>query len=391
MSRPLSLTPDRSSGTDPQNVREDLYDVSPPVSPRLPAAGISPQTTGHTAVSQPLTAVSTDSTSYSGPSHALRPSRHVAVPSYQSTGNSEQDIAASPTSRLQRLSNSFTFPRSPKPAQAQGGRPTPTQAGYPHSAPARTLDEGESLRSAPPPLPRPDQMYSLHNRQNSCPSRRASGMVHGPVPELTNSQDYRDRPDWPLPSLPTTISLPQNTSPAPDRPLITSTPQGISGAFDAPNSRSSEQQQPAEAGNTIIHAPVARHPRPVPGSLTRGSTAERLETIYSPQPAQPSVISGSQPLTTSSLRYHTSMTRRESRARRSAVKNMQDAKGRGWRSGSNAGAGKEKKKKSRYSRKKKRGGEDDAASNGGWTDVTWASRAPGKGGLGAKSKKCIVM
>lgn len=392
MSRPLSLTSDRPSRIDPQNATEDLYDVSPPASPRLTAVGVSPQTTGHTVASQLLTAVSTDSTSHSGPSHTLRPNHHAIAPSRQGAAGPEQDMTASPTSRLHRLSNSFTFPWSPKPAQAQGGRQTPAQAGYPHSAPPRILDEDESLRSAaPPPLPRPDQMYSLHNRQSSCTSRRASGMVQSPMPDISISQSYSDRPDWPLPSLPTAISSPQTTMPAPDRPLIISTPQGISGAFDGPSSRGSEQQQPAAAGDAIIHAPVARHPRPVSGALTRGSTAERLETIFSPQPAQPPTATGAQPLTASSLRYHTSMTRRESRARRSAAKNMQDAKGRGWRSGSSVGAGKEKKKKSRYSRKKKSGGENDAASNGGWTDVTWASKAPGKGGLGAKSKKCIVM
>lgn len=69
------------------------------------------------------------------------------------------------------------------------------------------------------------------------------------------------------------------------------------------------------------------------------------------------------------------MARRESRARRSAAKNMLDAKGRGW-----AGNSKKKKKKKDH----------DGASTAGWTDITWVSLAPTKAGHG-KDKKCIVM
>ncbi|KAH7035097.1 uncharacterized protein B0I36DRAFT_240215 [Microdochium trichocladiopsis] len=361
---------------------EDLYDVSPPGSPQMAAVGISPQTTGHTSGSQPLTSISTNSTSQGN--HNLP----QQIPTLPGAREPEPEAQASPASRFRRLSNSLTWPRVPRSSQSQATSLTPTPKGYPYSAPPRTLDEEESLRSAPPPLPRPDQMFSLHNRQNSMPSRRASGMVQGPVTESTNSQIHSDQLDRQLPML-SALSISQQASTVPDQPLIISTPQGISGAFDTPDSQSSGRQRPQEGDTRIIHAPIARHPRPIPGSLTRESTAERLETIYSPRTMQESGTTGTQPLTASSLRYHTSMTRRESRARRSAARNMQDAKGRGWRSVSSVGGGKKKKGKSR--KNNRGGGADDAASNGGWTDVTWASKAPRKGGPGGKSKKCIVM
>ncbi|KAK8088926.1 hypothetical protein PG997_003887 [Apiospora hydei] len=78
-------------------------------------------------------------------------------------------------------------------------------------------------------------------------------------------------------------------------------------------------------------------------------------------------------LTSSSLRHHTSLSRRPSRARRSAARNVQDAKTRGW-------AGRRKQKKAEK--------ELDAASSAAWTDVTWASNAP-KDGKAGKGSKCV--
>ncbi|KAK8049710.1 hypothetical protein PG994_011440 [Apiospora phragmitis] len=119
--------------------------------------------------------------------------------------------------------------------------------------------------------------------------------------------------------------------------------------------------------------------------------AERLETVYSntgsesrniigqqgpngQPPVVPPPPSSSQ-LTSSSLRHHTSLSRRPSRARRSAARNVQDAKTRGW-------AGRRKQKKAEK--------ELDAASSAAWTDVTWASTAP-KDGKAGKGSRCMVM
>ncbi|KXJ95512.1 hypothetical protein Micbo1qcDRAFT_187513 [Microdochium bolleyi] len=375
--------------TPPESTEEDIYDVSPPASPR-------------SNWSQPMISVSVSNENGTQSRSAVpRSSYEGGASSRLGTRENDHDVQASPASRFRRLSNSLTWPRAPRSSHAPDGQATPT--GYSLSAPPRTLDEDESLRSPAPPPPRPDQMYSLHNRQNSLPLRRASGMMQSSMldPEVRRATENQAQ---------------NQLSRQPEQPLIISTPQGISGAYDAPSpqSGSGRQQDNNNSGSNtpVLHAPVARHPRPIiPGSLTRGSTAERLETMYNPAAAntaatQDGGCQAAQQLTASSLRYHTSMTRRESRARRSAARNMQDAKGRGWRTRRSGSTGSSKKTKKkimggRMSRRRdKDGGRDgdDVVSNGGWTDVTWASRAPrraGQGvggvGVGGKDKKCVVM
>ena len=75
--------------------------------------------------------------------------------------------------------------------------------------------------------------------------------------------------------------------------------------------------------------------------------------------------------------------RQPSRAERSAAKNIEDAKKRGWRSGVKEEEEKEKKTK------KKKGKADgwEVASSAGWTDVT----VEGSGKKEKKEGKCIVM
>ncbi|KAJ1331329.1 F-box-like domain-containing protein [Microdochium nivale] len=383
---------------------DNIYDISPPTSPHMAAARISPQTTGHSTRLQLVLSVSEENAT-PNQSAVSRSSQDQGTSSRLGSRDNEHDVQSNPASRFRRLSNSLTWPRAPRSSQALDTPQQIISAEYPLSAPPRTLGEDESFRSPAPPLPRPEQVQSLHNRQSSIPSRRASGMVHASMTTAASGRANDNQAPRQLPPLSTT-NLPQQITSlyTPEQPLIISTPQGISGAYDAPPR--GQQQLGSNSIAPVIHAPVARHPRPIiPGSLTRGSTAERLETIYSPSGTAATAQqdgSGllSPQLTTSSLRYHTSVTRRESRARRSAARNMQDAKSRGWRTRRSGSTGSKKNSKKmggsggRMSRKDKGGDADgvanDVASNGGWTDVTWAPRRVGQDG-GSKDKKCIIM
>lgn len=96
---------------------------------------------------------------------------------------------------------------------------------------------------------------------------------------------------------------------------------------------------------------------------------ERLETIYSIS------SNGDGPAHTPSWPVAVGVSRRVSRAERSAAINMQQAKQRGWH-----GTMKRKKKKKDL----------DAASSAGWTDVTTASYASGPGRK-EKKGKCEIM
>ncbi|KAM0332101.1 hypothetical protein ACHAQA_002373 [Verticillium albo-atrum] len=144
-------------------------------------------------------------------------------------------------------------------------------------------------------------------------------------------------------------------------------------AFDAPNRRTSGRGR----GETPILAPIPRHVRP---------TVERLDPSYVPpmNPQDPRSSSRfmpswlSAPSTTSNGRQsHASITRKASRAERSAAKNMQDAKRRGW-------GGSKKKKK----RKKP---DFDVASSAAWTDVSAVSQGHAIGRGDKADKKCTLM
>ncbi|KAK7989051.1 hypothetical protein PG989_009366 [Apiospora arundinis] len=233
----------------------------------------------------------------------------------------------------------------------------------------------EMLAAALPPLPSPNQLSALHNRQNPPAPRPVSGSFQ--IPRVPIGRDLQDRP----PSS-SRFSLQANFSspPAPELPLIISTPTGVTGAFDTPD-QAGTQTTPAEP---VLHAPVPRHPRPILGVGGPNSpVAERLEGVYSTtgqqgpngQPLMVPPPPSSSQLTSSSLRHHTSLSRRPSRARRSAAKNVQDAKTRGW-------AGRRRRKNAEK--------EPDGASSAAWTDVTWASNAP-RDGKATKASKCMVM
>ncbi|KAJ9157433.1 F-box domain-containing protein [Pleurostoma richardsiae] len=448
---------------------DNIYDVSPPDSPRrqMNRPGPSSRNTsggsditnpgsGHGVVgSSPVTSSTAPSVprilTSVGPSpsqehvHAPVLDLHIPSPSMSNMTWSSQQSNESPAVR--RLSNSQTWPRQPGHT---GPPPAVLPAGYPYSAPPTDINASEMIAQSYPPAPRPDQLQSLNSREGHRPdSRRLSGgfqVQRVPVgsrdPDrlrrLSGQQQQRysyqatqqqQQLQHPQPQRPYQQHQPSRSytanhdriGPVPleeDQPLIISTPKGVSGAYDPPNRQTSGRRAEPQ-----ILAPVPRHPRPaaLAGVAVR-PTVERLETIYSvhsnptadqpsydaqappapqpyhhqppqPHPVGPALLSPG-PASSSSAHLsapststvrHSSLSRRQSRAERSAAKNMADAKRRGW-------GGRSKSNKAKKGKKKKER-DADAASSAAWTDVTWSSAGAGAGAGGGvgKDKKCVVM
>ncbi|KAI0966312.1 hypothetical protein F4678DRAFT_449841 [Xylaria arbuscula] len=258
-----------------------------------------------------------------------------------------------------RLPNASTWPRAPgAPSHTTG----PALAGYPHSAPPTNFRNEELMVASLPSNPGLGEAMNSYDRRDGTGAARST-LGNMQLPRIaTNRHGEHDNG-------PRRFSLLPRRPPSPEHPLIISTPTGLAGAFDV--------TEPIIAGNSygpVLHAPVPRHPRPTPGNFSNPPTVERLETITGNGPRGNPGISGAPPTPSSQLfsRHRTSVNRRPSRARRGALKNLQDARGRGW-------TGRKKKKKTKDSE----GGE--AA---GWTDVPSASDVPPSH---AKEKKCVVM
>lgn len=378
---------------------EDLYDVSPiePPSqaaqlphgihsldsgtdrraytnPNAPSSDALSSSTGITPSSSMVQSSVTGSSRNSANPYPL----NVTIPSPSFNTAMWDHVGTSP--EVGRLLTTSTWPRASQTGLTSGA----VANGYPYSAPAIDANNAEILAAALPPAPRPDQLATLHSRRESRPLRPPSGSFQVPrVPVGRHSQE-RGR----SPSIRNSHVIDfQPESRAPEQPLIISTPKRVSGGYDASGRQASQR----DSGEHVIHAPVPRHPGPQSGGGHSRPTVERLETIYSIASADSHNIHGqgamlqngqgqtvvippaplSAQLTASSLRHHTSLTRHQSRARRSAAKNVQDAKSRGW-------TGRRKKKK-----------RDTDAMSSTWTDITWASRAP-KDGAG-KERKCVIM
>ncbi|OTB14433.1 hypothetical protein K445DRAFT_62999 [Daldinia sp. EC12] len=254
-----------------------------------------------------------------------------------------------------KLPNANTWPRAPPRSN------TPSSAsinGYPRSAPATNQTNEDILAAALPPTPQSERTTRFHTRQNSFDvTRPMSRGFHLPrVPVGSRGNQFQEARRGSV--IPTGEPILE-----PAQPLIISTPTGVTGAFDAPSQPNTDIEQ----AGPVLHAPVPRHPRPISGANLLRPTVERLETISSASNGDPNLSQPPSQLTMASLRHHTSLKRRQSRARRGALKNIQDAKLRGW-------TGRKKNKKN-----------DDTD---GWMDVTWASAIPrGQN----KDKKCVVM
>ncbi|KAI0395072.1 hypothetical protein F5Y17DRAFT_223442 [Xylariaceae sp. FL0594] len=269
--------------------------------------------------------------------------------------------AGDETPDIRWLSNASTWPRMPN---APVPTPGPELSGHPRSAPAVNMNHKEPQTAAPTPA-RSEQSQGIHSRQSThgLPRPASSGFQWAQAPSR-GALDYHQR-----------FSVqPPRRRPSPDQPLIISTPTGVTGAFDTPHASSSEVLNPP---NPILHAPVPRHPRRAPGDFLYQPTVERLETMTSlanRHEARPDSTRPSAPATLSSqlfFRHRTSVHRRPSRARRGALKNLQDARERGW-----------------TGRKKKKPKETDADHSGGWTDVVASSDASP---THTKAKKCAIM
>ena len=262
-----------------------------------------------------------------------------------------------------RLPNTSTWPRAPVASLNTSG---PMLAGYPHSAPPSNLNNEQLIAASLPIGSRPEQAIDLHNRRDDgidAAPRSVSGSMLPPRTATSGRSEHVNTPRR--------FSLLHRRPPSPpEQPLIISTPTGLAGAFDV--------SQPSIAGNSyspVLHAPVARHPRPLPGHPLNQPTVERLETITGSRPRANPETSGTPPAPPSSqffARRHASVSRRPSRARRGALKNLQDARERGW-------TGRKKKKKP---------SEQEAAAAAGWTDVSVPSDVPP---THTKDKKCAIM
>lgn len=352
--------------------------------------------------------------------HAPALDLHIPSPSLSSImGNWSTGSPQAALPKPRPLSNAQTWSN---PADTASADMYPT--GYPYSAPATDLSQEDSFLQSLPPAPSADQLARLSSRAGHTPHRlsggfqlnrvpvgsRASGeygprrsSLQQPPPAQTQAapqqqyqqeyqQDYQQQsqqwssqpqqtyqqPSYPSsssyqPSPPLHQSQPhrfQQPPPVEDTPLIVSTPKGISGAFDPPDRRTSGRGR----ADLQILAPIPRHPR---SSSTQAAvlrpTVDRLETIYSitsatGAPAGPSNSNPGYliPPGPGSVRVP-SLNRKQSRAERSAAKNIADAKKRGW----NGRRRKGKKKKKDF----------DGASSAAWTDVTTTSFQSGFTGM----------
>lgn len=401
LSRPRTADSARPASSPSNHVDidvDDIYDVSPPDSPRMAARrqseaqAISPddqRVISDSVVSQPprndvqqnpqaITPeeppVASDTQQAQPPSLGLQiPSATIETPAERHPSQTATDADVP---LVRRLSNAQTWPRS---AQALDGPQSLPMGGplssHPYSAPP-TQTSVDDIMGAALPNPR-------GTGQQSRPfSGNFSSVQRVPV-------GSRNRPGSRRASVPQPALQPDAQAQAPDhggnpsfedQPLIISTPSGVTGAYDAPS-----RQQSNRRAEMPLLAPIPRHPRPTQSGHVR-PTVERLETIYSTNTTN-AEASGSRSLmpawlqapSTSSagIQSHSTVNRRPSRAERSAAKNMKDAKRKGWN-------GSKKKKKT------KKNVDHEVASSAAWTDVSTASRSAAHG-KGDKDKKCVIM
>jgi hypothetical protein len=365
---------------------EDIYDASPVATPspddhpasraqllsavtperERPFGGPQSSSTEYTPASSRSMALGEDVGSSSTRSHEVvfnNPSSSPRGRVLQDEQTRSQVFVERPA--VGRLPNASTWPRAPS---APSLTLASTFVGHPHSAPATNMNNEELLAASLPPAPRPEQTMSLHNRRGGTGAPRpASGSIQFSRAPTDDRFDHNRRSRL-LSGLP-----PLRPPSPPEQPLIISTPTGVAGAFD--ESRASVTN---ERHGPVLHAPVPRHPRPTPGNPLNQPTVERLETITSVGPrTEPRInsemFSAPRPSSTPqfSLRHHVSVQRRQSRARRGALKNVQDARERGW-----------------TGRKKKKTQEHKAANATGWTDV---AAPPDESLIQRREKKCTVM
>ncbi|GKT42099.1 uncharacterized protein ColSpa_02280 [Colletotrichum spaethianum] len=355
---------------------DDIYDVSPPDSPRLAARNpddaevISPQD---------------QRIRFGGPVASLfGPANTPSTSSSATELQQAQPTSTADAPLVRRLSNAQTWPRSAQPPDGSHLHPrVEALSSHPYSAPATNARVDEIMGASLAAPPGASQPAHPQNHEQLSPSRPWSGNFSSVqrVPVGSRRPGSR-RASVPQPTvqLESRVDVPGQGSSLTieDQPLIISTPSGVTGAYDAPT-----RQQSNRRTDMPLLAPIPRHPRPTQSGSIR-PTVERLETIYSANTN--AEASGSRnlipawlqaPSTLSTARLsHSSVNRRPSRAERSAAKNIKDAKRRGWN------GSKKKKKNKRVNH--------EVASSAAWTDVSAASRS-GAHGKSEKDKKCTVM
>ena len=374
---------------------DEIYDVSPPGSPHIPTRQFGERQVSGSEMSATSESESVLSSSVASQAETIQAQPSVpmiaAISSPLATSTAFDDLARPNVPPLQlRIPN---FPSSnavpaasaepvvsrlstvqtwPLPPQLQAGPLGHAVAAYPLTAPPFNTTSHE-LAAALPPAPSSGQLASLEKRISHGNPRRLSGGLqiqqaladsrsYGGGP--SQGMKYLEQRDWTASS---SIQMPEF-----DRPLIISTPKGVSGAFDPPTRRISGRRNEMQ-----ILAPVPRHPQQH-NFINPRPTTERLQTIYSAesyqhapqgQPKPNGLPSWLRSGPGSSRGSPTGVSRKPSRAERSAAKNMQDARKRGW-------TGKKKSKKESTAG-------HEASGVVEWTDMA-SPVAP-------KGKKCVVM
>ncbi|PHH91146.1 hypothetical protein CDD83_1523 [Cordyceps sp. RAO-2017] len=345
---------------------DDLYDASPPVSPRLSAClfesyrppsrqgGEPSQSWASSSATAPQVDVRGAPPSVSTEAEAPTDTDHhgliVGVPP-PLPSDTPPDVpvphflpthAAEPPYR--RLSNAQTWPLSPPPgaracAQDQARRPS------------------ASLSTA---------------RQASPPDGGAGGWT--PPAERERQRSLQD---W-MPQMPDF-----------DRPLIISTPTGVSGAFDPPGRQPSTRQS-----ETPILAPIPRHNHVLQARSMLDGAQTTTSAASSPPPpkkrSRPKALPAWLRPASSKAAAAPGVNRRPSRAERSAAKNMSDARRNGW-TGKKRGGGRRKGRKAaggdeqaeEEEEEARRAAREAASSSAGWTEVS--------GATASKERKCVVM
>ncbi|KAK3300951.1 uncharacterized protein B0H64DRAFT_314636 [Chaetomium fimeti] len=381
---------------------ENIYDVSPPDSPALAPVGrhVSREPSDTRAASNPEQPSQTSMVPPGSPPTTIggasvttgrnqtasvspeggHPATLVVQAAVQTPSDPippVNDIPAGGDPLVRRISVSRTWPIQPVAINTNN-----PPVGYPYSAPPVNNNE---LLSQSFPLPGSEQNPAFNNLAPA--SRPLSGSF--PLPGVATDSHPGGEHSW----------------------RRTSTPKGVSGAFDPPERHPSDRR-----AETPILSPIPRHPRPqTQASILRPPPQEhpqpqqqqhhhyqqqphhlqpqhqqpyqpqqqqqpppdhRLGPIYNSPPnlAPGSLLAVPPPpgsASTSFSRRVPSLSRKQSRAERSAAKNVADAKKRGW-------SGRSTRSKSRRGggRKNKGGGGgdfDDAQSTAGWTDVTVAA------------------
>lgn len=390
----------------------DLYDVSPPESPRpdtedasVPRQAYAPSRTPSESMSDPMVNAGVENSFSSShvdpeptPSPQAAPAQRASSPPgepisfqevSQEVSQEAQQSSSQPSNEdnypsVRRLSNAQTWPAG------LGGEGSQTWHNPQVGGPPSHVPDTYHGSSPHLPMPSSSQLANLNKRISQGKPRRLSGSLYAAGAGNENASTWsfpaqESSDNWPLRSNTTGPTLDWNR--VEDRPMIISTPRGVTGAFDPPEQQSASNRW--SGSGTPIFAPVPRHPRPGQGIASPRPTVERLETIYSmaetsveQQPPRTQTRSGRRifgglrrsPSATPPSTVGGSVNRQPSRAERSAAKNIRDAKKNGWEP---------RRNKSKKGKKKKK--DYDAVSSAGWTDVTAPSVYK------EKSSKCLVM